>query len=153
MNERYRGVYVGLLTVLLALAGCKPKPPVINLADIQLRSISRDAVGLNVDFKVFNPNGYDIRLRGLDFDMNAGGTKLAGGQVVGAIPAIAAREWTRVSTALDISLPETLSVVKRLAKDREIAYVLKGEAVFDVLGFDLPVKVDKSGRIALMQML
>lgn len=134
------------------IPGCRPKPPVLKLKDIRLASLGPEGMFL-VDFDVYNPNLYDAKIKEFRYSFRIDGREVAVATAGKGPITCKATEWTPVATVLTLDVFGVLEAgMKAIGADR-IAYEMRGRAVFDCMGLDLPVPLAKSGHIARVQRL
>lgn len=150
-----RRVPIGVAAALLCTlaGGCRPKPPVLSLKDIKLSSLGVGKTELLIDVGVFNPNWYSITLKRMGYALHIGGRKLADGATTGDVPVCRGGEWTVVPTSVSIDMEGLYAAAREFGDGEEVAYAVTGRTVFDCLGLELPVKLDKSGTIVRVRRL
>ena len=150
-----RRVPIGIAAALLCVlaGGCRPKPPVLSLKDIKLSSLGAGKTELLIDVSVFNPNPYSITLKHMRYALHVGERELADGATRGDVPLCRGGEWTVVPTWVSIDMEGLYAAAREFGAGEEVACAVTGQAVFDCLGLDLPVKLDKSGSIVRVRRL
>lgn len=74
-----------VIPALLALAGCaalplNAVPPDVSLAAVEVRSLGVFEQHFDVGLRVRNPNGFDLTIEALDFELEVNGHPLVKGQ-------------------------------------------------------------------------
>ena len=87
---------VYILLAALALAACSGLPfnvqtPKISIAEVDVKSLGLFEQRFDVSLRVNNPNGFDMKIEGLDFDLEVNGRAFAKGltRTTTLIPAFA----------------------------------------------------------------
>jgi len=146
-------LYLPLVTLLLALAGCatlnpayqKPEVHLVRFQPLPSQGLEqRFAIGL----KVLNPNRMDLKINGISYNLKLQGHKVVSG-LSGKVPVIPAYGETQLDLEASTDLFGSLRAVLDLlnAPGKPVSYEL--ETRIDTGWWGLPVTVVESGSIDL----
>lgn len=146
-----KSLFLVLATCLLAAcASFSPvSKPEVALTGIQLGASNGLQQQLLVGLQLDNPNGFDLKLGRLRYDMQLAGNKLASGRFNDAI-VVPANGQITVNVPVGINLLSGLSLLKTLLSNTsdQLDYTLNLSA--DVANFGLgDVSVVKSGVVGI----
>ncbi len=135
-----------MLALLAAGAGCQPQKPVVKLHDIQLENLSLRDMAVTVVMDVYNPNGFDIELKTLDFDLQAGDSRFGSGKVAGPVK-IAATDSAIVRVPTKVQFDDLVRIGRSRKTRAAIPYEISGKATFAAGGLDMTAPVHHAGKI------
>jgi len=138
------------LCLMLAAGGCVRKPQ-LSLKDIQVRGITFTTIDLTCFFEVTNPNIFDAKLKNFDYSISAVGEKIAAGAVPQPIPKVPAGGSEIIPVAVSIDFAKLGRVVRKRRQAEPVSYRLACRAVFDIIGFGIPVPFDHRGQLPALQ--
>ncbi len=154
-NPPATGVTNALAVILAAamLGGCASLPTDFEQPQVALRSIGlRSVNGLISDFdivlNVINPNREALSVEGLVYTIRLSGYRLAEG-VASDIPRIPAYGEAEVELSARADLLAGLGVLSELLAQPSTPLEYEFDAGLDLGGFYPPVKIRRSGTIAL----
>ena len=139
-----------LFALVLVTAGCFGlffEEPTITLREIHVRQISLTDADLLFIAEIKNPNGYDLRLKSLDYTVHLNDREAGGGSLQKEITVPA-------SSTVPIEIPVTarfgsLSGVARLyISGQELAYRIEGTALVKAGLFDRTFPFSRTGVIS-----
>ncbi len=147
-SSRWRALVVSaaVAAVLATSAGCIKKPT-MKVAGVRVVGLDFEKIDLVFDMKVFNPNGFQIVLSSLSYDLIAGGITLASGRVPSPVVALAARENTVVQTPVSVDYVALAQAMGLARSGQYIPYELKTKAKFNALIVDIPLEFSRKGRM------
>ncbi|NPV05946.1 MAG: LEA type 2 family protein [Syntrophaceae bacterium] len=136
--------------VALLLAGCAGlffEEPVITLKEIHLRQLTLNDASLVFVAEIRNPNGYELRLKSLDYTVHLGGREAGSGSLERevAVPA---------SSSAPVEIPVTArfgslgGVVKLYVTGRELPYRIEGKALVKAGLFDRTFPFSRTGTLS-----
>jgi LEA14-like dessication related protein len=132
------------------LAGCAGlffEEPVITLKEIHVQQLSLTDASLVFVAEIQNPNGYELRLKSLDYTVHLGGREAGGGSLEKevAVPA---------SSSAPVEIPVTArfgslgGVVKLYLTGRELPYRIEGKALVKAGIFDRTFPFSRTGVLS-----
>ncbi len=139
-----------LLTLVLVTAGCFGlffEEPTITLREIHVRQISLTDADLLFVAEIKNPNGYDLRLKSLDYTVHLNDREAGGGSLQKEITVPA-------SSTAPIEIPVTArfgslsGVAKMYLSGQELAYRIEGTALVKAGLFDRTFPFSRTGVIS-----
>lgn len=76
-----RFLAIGWVLLLAACSGLplNAVPPKVSIADVEVKSLGLFEQKFDVGLRVANPNDFDLRIEGLDFDLDVNGRPFASG--------------------------------------------------------------------------
>jgi len=125
------------------LAGCQPKQPVIDLHDVKLSSVGTRKIDLVLEFKIFNANLWDAKLKRLDFAVSLAGKDFVTGELANPARTFKALEWDTLEVPATVHLENLSEITARAKEAGALDGNLHCQAVFQVVGIDLPTTVRK----------
>lgn len=139
-----------ILLVALLLAGCAGlffEEPVITLKEIHVRQLTLNDASLVFVAEIRNPNGYELRLKSLDYTVHLGGREAGSGLLERevAVPA---------SSSAPVEIPVTArfgslgGVVKLYVAGRELPYRIEGKALVKAGLFDRTFPFSRTGTLS-----
>ncbi len=132
-------------------AGCSYEKPTVELANIGVTGIDFQKLDLLFDLKVHNPNSFQISISSLDYQVAAGGERVAGGALPRPIPPLGAKKTTNLRAPVELHYAGLLPVVKKLGARQALPFEFSGEAAFNILGLTVPVPFRHEGRIPALR--
>jgi LEA14-like dessication related protein len=150
-----RRVAATLLAVAAAFAaGCEALPPLglvapkVSLAGLSIRDVTRDDVGVVVLLEVENPNGRDVPLGNLRFDVDLFGQRFASGAALDALVTLPASASTRVPVEVRVPWNRLPVLARELRRSGGRAdYALRGSATWGADGLRVPF--ERNGSVDL----
>lgn len=122
-----------VVPALLALAGCSAfplnaVPPEVSVAAVEVTSVGLLEQHFDVGLRVANPNGYDLTIEALDFELEVNGHPLAKGQARGGarIPAASTAVVQVGAVMLSQDLMRQIENLEGASLKRGVPYRLKG---------------------------
>ncbi len=144
--ERWNGA---ILLCALLLAGCAGlffEEPVITLKEIHVQQLSLTDASLVFVAEIQNPNGYELRLKSLDYTVHLGGREAGGGSLEKEVSVPA-------SSSAPVEIPVTArfgslgGVVKLYLTGSELPYRIEGKALVKAGLFDRTFPFSRTGVI------
>lgn len=137
-----RFLLVGLVLALAACSGLpfNAKPPKVSVADVEIKSLGLLEQKFDVGLRVANPNDFDLKIEGLDFDLEVNGRPFATGlaRVTTLIPA-ASSAVLRVDAIMPSkNLIRQLKTLPPETLKDGVPYRIKGRVKIDRLSDWLP---------------
>jgi LEA14-like dessication related protein len=148
--ERRNGA---ILLCALLLAGCAGlffEEPVITLKEIHVRQLSLTDASLVFVAEIQNPNGYDLRLKSLDYAVHLNG-KEAGGGFLEKEVSVPASSSTPVEIPLTARFGSLGGVVKLYLTGQEMSYKIEGKALVKAGLFDRTFPFSRTGALSPKQ--
>jgi len=145
--ERWNGA---ILLCALLLAGCAGlffEEPVITLKEIHVQQLSLTDASLVFVAEIRNPNGYELRLKSLDYTVHLGGREAGGGSLEKEVTVPA-------SSSAPVEIPVTArfgslgGVVKLYLSGRELPYRIEGKALVKAGLFDRTFPFSRTGTLS-----
>jgi len=145
--ERWNGA---ILLCALLLAGCAGlffEEPVITLKEIHVQQLSLTDASLVFVAEIRNPNGYELRLKSLDYAVHLGGREAGGGSLEKEVTVPA-------SSSAPVEIPVTArfgslgGVVKLYLSGRELPYRIEGKALVKAGLFDRTFPFSRTGTLS-----
>ena len=145
-----RGRAVILFVLVLVTAGCTGlffEEPTITLREIHVRQLSLTDAELLFIAEVKNPNGYDLRLKSLDYTIHLNNRETGSGSLQKEItvPANASAPVEIPVTAHFVSLG---GVAKMYLSGQELAYRIEGKALVKAGLFDRNFPFSRTGNLS-----
>jgi len=146
--------FIALLTLGACVTPQSVQPPNIALENVRLLEARGLMQMVRVDLMVTNPNGFDIPLTGLDFELTVNGMDFAQGLSNAAVT-LPSRGRATVPVDVSISMLSVLRQLQAVQKRGAVDYRLSGTAFLDhallpKLGFEragsLSLRIDGAGR-------
>ncbi len=145
--ERWHGAMLVCAFLLAGCAGLFFEEPVITLKEIHVQQLSLTDASLVFVAEIRNPNGYELRLKSLDYTVHLGGREAGGGSLVKVVSVPA-------SSSAPVEIPVTarfgsLGGVARLyITGKELAYRIEGRALVKAGLFDRTVPFSRTGVLS-----
>ena len=145
--KRWNGA---ILLCALLLAGCAGlffEEPVITLKEIHVQQISLTDASLVFVAEIQNPNGYELRLKSLDYTIHLGGRETGGGSLEKEVSVPA-------SSSAPVEIPVTArfgslgGVVKLYLAGKELPYRIEGKALVKAGLFDRTFPFSRTGVLS-----
>ena len=145
--ERWNGA---ILLCALLLAGCAGlffEEPVITLKEIHVQQLSLTDASLVFVAEIRNPNGYELRLKSLDYTVHLGGREAGGGSLEKEVTVPA-------SSSAPVEIPVTArfgslgGVVKLYLTGKELPYRIEGKALVKAGLFDRTFPFSRTGVLS-----
>ncbi len=145
--ERWNGA---ILLCALLLAGCAGlffEEPVITLKEIHVQQLSLTDASLVFVAEIRNPNGYELRLKSLDYTVHLNNRETGGGSLQKEISVPA-------SSSAPVEIPVTArfgslgGVAKMYLTGQELAYRIEGKALVKAGLFDRTFPFARTGVIS-----
>ncbi len=145
--ERRNGA---ILLCALLLAGCAGlffEEPVITLKEIHVQQLSLTDASLVFVAEIRNPNGYELRLKSLDYTVHLNNRETGGGSLQKEISVPA-------SSSAPVEIPVTArfgslgGVAKMYLSGRELPYRIEGKALVKAGLFDRTFPFSRTGVIS-----
>ena len=145
--ERRNGA---ILLCALLLAGCAGlffEEPVITLKEIHVQQLSLTDASLVFVAEIQNPNGYELRLKSLDYTVHLNNRETGGGSLQKEISVPA-------SSSAPVEIPVTArfgslgGVAKMYLSGRELPYRIEGKALVKAGLFDRTFPFSRTGVIS-----
>ena len=150
-----------LLVAAIALVGCVglhglKEDPKVSIADIRVQDVKALESIFLIQLRVLNPNDIPLTLRGVNCDLEVDGRHFASGiadsdQLVPAygtaiVPVkVYASMLDMVSSVVDLIQSANPSA----AKEKSMAYILKGTVGVETRGFDRRIPFTSKGELSL----
>ena len=148
-----RRIALLIFCVLIALGGgCESAQSFVNAAmpslgfqSVRVTDLTMEGIDLAFDVEVDNPNPIKMPLADLDYELVAGGTRLAAGRVnvKGSIPARSSREITVPTT---LRFDDLLTMLENVPAGTMVPFTFQGTVATDELpglgDVQLPVQID-----------
>lgn len=135
-----RQIVIGLLA--LALAACTGLPfqaqaPKVRVADVDIKSLGLLEQRFDVSLKVDNPNDFDLKIEGLEFDLEVNGRPFAkgGSQDAALIPAASGAVLHVEAVTRSRDLVGQLKALPPQALEDGIPYRIEGRVKTDRTGW------------------
>jgi len=138
------------LLVALLLAGCAGlffEEPTITLKEIHVHQLSLTDASLVFVAEIRNPNGYELRLKSLDYTVHLSGREAGGGSLEKEISVPA-------SSSAPVEIPVTArfgslgGVVKLYVTGQELPYKIEGKALVKAGLFDRTFPFSRTGVLS-----
>ena len=138
------------LLVALLLAGCAGlffEEPTITLKEIHVHQLSLTDASLVFVAEIRNPNGYELRLKSLDYTVHLSGREAGGGSLEKEISVPA-------SSSAPVEIPVTArfgslgGVVKLYVTGQELPYKIEGKALVKAGLFDRTFPFSRTGILS-----
>jgi LEA14-like dessication related protein len=142
---------VGPFTIPYRKSGTLDLPllPAISVDSIHIDSLSLSGAALSLTLRIKNPNGFDVKLRGLTYAFTLQGRELAQGSAQGSAP-VAKKGETQLNLNLDLNFSELGRSVTAILKGESSPYQLSGEMLLDSSdGTPKRIPFQSTGRIPL----
>ena len=131
---------ISILVLLIGLSSCavldqivSMQAPKARVSDVKLGAISFDALTLNLDVAVNNPNSVGINLAGFDYDLKISNNSLVQGNQSNGL-AIASLQESNLQVPVTINYQELYAAVKAVLQEDSTAYQVS-------MGIDVNVPV------------
>jgi LEA14-like dessication related protein len=126
----------------LEIPGSLPllKAPVLSFRGITVKNIGLSRIDLEFGWDLDNPNGFDLRIRDMDYTLMVNNTPWAQGTVPGGLTAAASRKTTLPVTVAITSPAMVKDLTDIITRGMDVSYDLKGTVGFslDLDGFSDP---------------
>ena len=137
-----------VLTCLCAGCGLYVKQPAVTVHSLDVVSLNAAGLGMELYLTVHNPNSYDIKLMGYDYDVKVMALPLAKGSAHDQIVFPAGAD-TDLRIPVTVSYGDLLEIFKRGPDPDRIPYTLKAQLDLDTPLRRVTVPVTKSGTYAV----
>ncbi len=140
-----------MLLALLSLAACGALPPVtekptVTVNTLSIRSASFTGVDGLMTMDVFNPNGYSLPLRRVEWKLAVGDAQAVDG-VFDLSKTIPAKNSAPIKGRLELKASSAMSVARVLAGGAK-TYTIQGRMHFQTRFGDLAVDFSHEGSVA-----
>lgn len=137
-----------VLILMLLLAACssilqKPEPPQVALAGITLTEANLFEQRFLLKLRVSNPNGFDLPIKGLRYQLDLADREFMRGQSATAVT-IPRFGNAHVEVEAHTNLLELMRQIRSLSESDRLRYRLRGELTAGEANFTLPF--DRSGE-------
>ncbi|HJV67198.1 MAG TPA: LEA type 2 family protein [Geomonas sp.] len=139
-----------LLFVSVAMAGCTSfvKQPIVTVKDLSVVSVDGGGAGMELYLGITNPNAFDVKLLGYNYDLKVMALPLAKGGLREEIN-FPSRAETDVRIPIKISFGSLLEILKRRPNFDAIPYQLSAGLDLDTPLGQMAVPVNRSGTYAI----
>ena len=144
------GFRISCLLLVLMACGCIKKP-VIALDDVKVEQFNFEQVDLAFEFKVYNPNSFQLSLSRLSYALASDGTQFARGSVPGPVVAVGSGETTVVRAPMTIRFAPLVAILTIRPRGESIPCDLVGEAGFNVYGQTVNVPFRRPGWMPVLR--
>lgn len=145
----HRRVVTILLGTLL-LAGCTGlffEEPTITLKEIHVRQISLTDASLVFVAEIQNPNGYELRLKSLDYTVHLDGRESGGGSLQKEI-SVPASSSAPVEIPITARFGSLGGIAKLYVTGQELPYRIEGKALVKAGLFDRTFPFSRTGTLS-----
>jgi len=146
-HSRTSGALAAALLAVLTAGGCAIQKPTLALRDIEVAAIGFHQIDLVLDFAVTNPNDFGINLYGLDYELTAGGGRLAGGSLPRPVGSLEPNRTIVVKAPVSVTYGTLKPLVSAAKSGEAIDYEMTTTATFNVFGVKVKVPLRRSGKI------
>jgi hypothetical protein len=115
----------------------------IDLEDVRLKSLGTGKVELLLEFRVFNTNTWDARLKRFDYVVRVEERELVKGSLAKPADPFRGLQWGKVEIPAALYLQNMPELLRSAGAGRTVRGDLRSEAVFEIIGIDIPVRLDK----------
>jgi LEA14-like dessication related protein len=139
-----------LFVLVLVTAGCTGlifEEPTIILREIHVRQVSLTDADLLFVAEIKNPNGYELRLKSLDYTIHLNNRETGGGSLQKEIT-VPASSSAPVEIPLTARFGSLGGVAKMYVSGQELAYRIEGTALVKAGLFDRTFPFSRTGVIA-----
>jgi LEA14-like dessication related protein len=132
------------------LAGCAGlffEEPVITLKEIHVQQLSLTDASLVFVAEIRNPNGYDLRLKSLDYTVHLNGREAGGGSLKREV-SVPASSSSPVEIPVTARFGSLGGVVKLYVTGQELSYKIEGTALVKAGLFDRTFPFSRTGVLS-----
>lgn len=135
-----------LLVLFTFTGGCTPffKDPVVTVKDLSVVSLDGGGAGMELYLAVQNPNRFDVKLLGYNYDIKVLAFPLAKGGARDEIT-FAGKETTEIRIPIRVAFGDMWEILKRKPNPDGVPYHLKAGLELDTPAGLMTVPVDKKG--------
>lgn len=137
------------ILLLSACAAIRPEPPEVQLAGLELTNLSLSHANFLATLQLYNPNGVDLDVEGLDFTLFLNDLRIAHGKTAKAF-LLPAEDTAEAALRLSTSYLNLLQLSGRLQGQSELNFRVAGEVEiggFGIIGTTIPI--DHEGTLPL----
>lgn len=140
-------VFFFAVVLLSVLSSCFDVPEFNGISNFKLDKVNSDKVHFNLDAKVFNPNGYGIRIRKSSFDIFLNDIYIGKAKIKKAFKMKRKCETT-CHVPIELTLEKgMLMKLMAMATKRSVDVRLKGVLKASVMGIPKREKIDEQKTI------
>jgi LEA14-like dessication related protein len=146
----FRFSFVSLLLIGFLLSGCFTNPEFKGFDNFKLNKFQQNVIDFSIDVKLFNPNGYGIKVRPSNFDVFINGDFVGKAKLQKAFKMKRKSEsncLVPVSLKLEKGMIMRLLALANLKSGVDIR--LKGFVKASVMGIPKKEKIDQSKHVNL----
>jgi len=146
MHRRVVTIFLGSLL----LAGCTGlffEEPTITLKEIHVRQISLTDASLVFVAEIQNPNGYELRLKSLDYTVHLDGREAGGGSLQKEI-SVPASSSAPVEIPITARFGSLGGIAKMYISGQELPYRIVGKALVKAGLFDRTFPFSRTGTLS-----
>lgn len=147
MNRRNGFALLGVF-FLAGCAGLFFEEPAVTLKEIHVHQLSLTDASLTFVAEIRNPNGYELRLKSLDYTVHISGREAGGGSLQKEIPVSA-------SSSAPVEIPVTArfgslgGIVKLYVTGQKLPYRIEGKALVKAGLFDRTFPFSHTGVLSM----
>ena len=141
---------VTILLGALFLAGCAGlffEEPTITLKEIHVRQISLTDASIVFVAEIQNPNGYELRLKSLDYTVHLDGREAGGGSLQKEI-SVPASSSAPVEIPITARFGSLGGIAKLYLTGQELPYRIEGKALVKAGLFDRTFPFSRTGNLS-----
>lgn len=145
--QKWNGATLLVALLLTGCAGLFFEEPTITLKEIHVHQLSLSDASLVFVAEIRNPNGYELRLKSLDYTVHLSGREAGGGSLEKEISVPA-------SSSAPVEIPVTArfgslgGVVKLYVTGQELPYKIEGKALVKAGLFDRTFPFSRTGILS-----
>lgn len=139
-----------ILLCALLLSGCAGlffEEPVFTLKEIHVQQLSLTDASLVFVAEIQNPNGYELRLKSLDYTVHLSGREAGGGSLEKEI-SVPASSSAPVEIPITARFGSLGGVVKLYLTGKELPYRIEGKALVKAGLFDRTFPFSRTGVLS-----
>jgi len=139
-----------ILSCTLLLAGCTGlffDEPTITLKEIHVRQLSLTDASLVFVAEIQNPNGYELRLKSLDYTVHLDGRETGSGSLQKEI-SVPASSSAPVEIPVTARFGSLSAVAKMYISGQELPYRIEGKALVKAGLFDRTFPFSRTGTLS-----
>lgn len=141
--------FFSVLLLVFILSSCFEIPDFRGVSNFKMGKLNAKEITFEVDVKVFNPNGYGIRVRKSTFDLYVN-DEYVGEAYVSRSFKMKRKKETECHVPVEVTLePGVLMKLMKWASSRSVNVRLKGVLKASVLGIPKREKIDESKNLSL----
>ncbi len=137
-----------LLAMLLTACTAFVTKPEVTLKDVKLVGLDSNGVDLDFYLTINNPNSFDMKMTGYNYDVKIMALPLAKG-TSREIYDFHAKSATDVLIPVKISYNDLMEVIKRRPNPDSIPYQLHADLAIDTKLGNMAIPVNKTGTVAI----